>query len=256
MNKKDFFSEEGYIIVQNLIPDDVIDQYKKYWLSYHAPEYSGTVESMENKMGWKESNPFMWHEEILNVLCHENIYQLFEEVGLKKMALHLSFTPWYSTEKTWHQDYNNNDRLSARNYAGLWVALDDIHPESGPFSYIPKSNHWDFDFSIYQKLNPSQIVSYMEKDIITKGGTPHIFLPKKGDVLLWQGHTVHRGLNPIDKNKPREAVIGHYVSGAEGKGTDQITMFKPHKKGFYVQHHNQVDNLYDTDQYGNLIKEN
>jgi ectoine hydroxylase-related dioxygenase (phytanoyl-CoA dioxygenase family) len=246
VNKKDFFSEEGYVIAEKIIPDNVIDQYKKYWLHSHAPEYNGTVESMKNKMGWKESNPFIWHEVILDVLCHENIYQLFEEVGLKKMALHLSFTPWYSTEKTWHQDYIINDKLSAKNYAGLWVALQDINPESGPFSYVPKSNNWDFDFSIYQKLNPSQTVSYIENDIIKRNGTPQIFLPKKGDVLLWQGHTIHRGLNPIDKNKPREAIIGHYVSGSAGNGANQVSMFKSYKKGFYLHHNNgdQLDDLY------------
>jgi len=255
MNERDFFFEEGYIIVQNLIPDDVIDQYKKYWLNNHAPEYNGTVESMKNKMGWKESNPFMSHKEILNVMCHENIYELFEKVGLKKMALHLSFTSWYSTEKTWHHDYVDEDSVSAGNYVGLWVALDEIHPESGPFAFVPKSNHWSFDFSIYKKLNPQEIISYFDKIFKINDAKPEAFIAKKGDIILWQGHTVHRGLNPINKNIPRKSLIGHYVSGKKGRGSDQIEMFRPYLSGFYINHKNQVDDLYNNQPKQNSSNE-
>lgn len=254
MDKKEFYSEQGYIIVKNVIPHKIIDNYKKYWISIHAPKYEGTVESMINKMGWKESNPFMAHEEILDLMCHESIYQVFEDVGLQKMALHLTFTPWYSTEKTWHHDMSISDSLSAENYAGVWVALNDIHPESGPFSYIPKSNHWDFDYSIYRTLNPNEIVAHISREMITRKTKPEVFLAEKGDIILWQGHTVHRGLNPTNPNLPREAIIGHYSSGVKGKGVDQVTSFNPHLSGFYVRHRNEVRDLYDTDEYGNMIK--
>ncbi len=169
-----------------------------------------------------------------------------------KMGLHLSFTPWYSTEKSWHHDYSSGDKVSARNYVGLWVALEDINSESGPFAFVPGSNNWDFDFSIYKNLNPEQIVLYI-KNTLNEKGQPQVFLPKKGGAILWQGHTLHRGLNPSNLNIPREAIIGHYASGLMGSGSNQVTMFRSYKNGFYVKHHNQVDDLYYTDKYGNMI---
>jgi len=93
---------------------------------------------------------------------------------------------------------------------------------------------------------------YIQNEVDNKG-QPQMFLPKKGSVLLWQGHTIHRGLNPVNTNMPRESIIGHYVSGIKGKGSDQIAMFRSYKNGFYIKHRNQVDDLYYTDEYGNSI---
>lgn len=250
MNRRDFFQENGYVVVQDLISDNVIQMYREYWINSHAPQYDGTVASMKNKMGWKESNPFIEHEPIREILCHDNVYKLFDEVGLEKMALHLSFTPWYSTEKTWHQDYIQNDTVSAANYVGIWIALQDVSPDSGPFAFVPGSNNWDFDFSIYQNLNPEKIAMHIQS-LISSKGQPQVFLPKKGGALLWHGHTLHRGLNPLNTNIPRESIIGHYTSGVSGKGSDQIAMFEAYRNGFYIKHSKQVDNLYDTDQRGN-----
>lgn len=255
MNRRNFFQENGYVVVEDLIPDNVIQAYRKYWIDKHAPQYDRTVASIKNKMGWKESNPFMDHEPIREILCHDNVYRLFDEVGLEKMALHLSFTSWYSTEKTWHHDYNQNDTVSASNYVGLWIALQDIDPDSGPFALVPGSHNWDFDFSIYKNPNPQQIATYIQ-NVINDKGQPQVFVPRKGGALLWQGHTIHRGLNPVNTDIPRESIIGHYVSGINGKGSDQAKMFRSYKNGFYVRHRNQVDDLYYTDQYGNnIIKE-
>lgn len=253
MNKHDFFEENGYVVVEDLIPNNVIQMYREYWISNHAPEYTGTVESMKNKMGWKESSPFTNHEPILEILCHDNIYKLFDEFGLEKMGLHLSFTPWYSTEKTWHHDYIENDTVSAENYVGLWIALQDISPDSGPFAFVPGSKNWDFDFSIYENFEPEQVVAYTQ-NILKSRGEPQVFLPKKGDALLWHGHTIHRGLNPVNTNMPRESIIGHYMSGVKGKWSEQYGVFTSYKNGFYVEHKNQVEDLYNANEYGHLIK--
>jgi ectoine hydroxylase-related dioxygenase (phytanoyl-CoA dioxygenase family) len=245
MNKRDFFQEKGYVVAENLIPDDVIQTYRRYWMDHHAPQYDGTVASMKNKMGWKESNPFINHKIILEILCHDNVYELFDEVGLEKMGLHLSFTPWYSTEKTWHQDFIKNDTLSAKNYVGLWIALQDVDPDSGPFAFVPGSNNWNFNFSIYENPNLQQAATHIHNEV-SSNGQSQVFLPKKSGAILWQGHTIHRGLSPVNTNTPRECIIGHYVSGMNGSGSDQITMFNKHKNGFYIKHHNQLNDLYLT----------
>lgn len=252
MNKRDFFQENGYVVVEDLIPDNVIETYREYWISKHAPQYDGTVASMDNKMGWKESNPFINHKLILEILCHDNVYDLFNEIELKKMAVHLSFTSWYSTEKSWHHDYSSEDNFSAKNYVGLWVALQDIDSSSGPFAIVPGSHNSDFDFSIYKNLNPEQIALHIENTLRNEARAK-IFLPRKGGALLWQGHALHRGLNPLDTNIPRESIIGHYISGVNGKGSDQVNNFKSYRGGFYLKHKNQISNLFNTDTYGNRI---
>jgi len=219
MNEKDFYQKNGYIIIKNLIPHDAIDNYKQYWTSINAPNYNGTVNSMLSKNGWKQSNPFMEHEEILPLLCHDSIYEVFSKLGLEKMILHLAFTGWVSTQKAWHHDYivgSQVDKVSAENYAGLWIALEDISPKSGPFAFVPGSHLWNTDIHIYYKKDPQEVISYLEKEIQKNNGEPQVFLPQKGDALLWQGHTLHMALTPEDQNTPRESIIAHYFSGVNG----------------------------------------
>ena len=52
------------------------------------------------------------------------------------------YTGWISTERNWHQDdYLNPPRLKSH-YLAAWIALEDIHPDSGPFQYVPGSHRW------------------------------------------------------------------------------------------------------------------
>lgn len=245
MNQKLFFKENGYLVLKNLLNLNSIDIYRKYWMDFHAVNYDGSVNSLKNKMGWQESNPYINHKIILDLLCSDEIYSAFGLLGLRHMGLHLSFTPWYSTEKIWHQDYTNSDKDSAKNYIGVWAALSDIDLEAGPFAFIPGSNNWDIDFSIYSKLTGEEITKYMQEKIEIENVTPQIFLAQKGDVIIWQGHTIHCGLKPINTNKTRECLIGHYVSGLDGQGKNQIESFVRFKNGFYVDHNNQLNNLYN-----------
>ena len=245
MDSKLFFEKNGYLVLKNLINKNSIDLYRNYWTDHHAINYDGTVKSLKNKMGWQESSPYIEHKIILEILCSDEIYSAFSDLGLECMGLHLSFTPWYSTEKIWHQDYTNGDRDSAKNYVGVWVALSDIDIEAGPFAFIPGSNNWDIDFSIYSRFGGEDIIKYMQKKISSENASPQIFLAQKGDIIIWQGHTIHCGLKPVNTNKTRECLIGHYVSGLNGKGKNQIDYFKKFKNGFYVDHNNQLNNLYN-----------
>ena len=39
-----------------------------------------------------------------------------------------------------------------------------------------------------------------------------IFLPKKGDAIIWHGKLIHRGAPPVDKSLTRKSLIGHYCN--------------------------------------------
>lgn len=244
MSLKKFFDDNGYITVENLIPQDLIEDYKKYWLTNHAPQYDGTVNSMTNKMGWKESNPFIKHKKILDILCHKNIYNIFNQLDLSLMGLHLSFTPWYSTQKRWHQDYIEDDLISSENYIGVWIALDDIDVEAGPFGFVPTSHKWKIDYSIYRPENVEQMVAYFPEQIKAHKIEPLVFVPKSGSALFWHGHLIHCGTDPKDVNKPRPSLIGHYSSASRGNGMGQIDMHRPYSDGHYIDNVNIIENLY------------
>ena len=52
------------------------------------------------------------------------------------MVLHLNLTGWISSERNWHQDdYLNSAEINGW-YLAVWMALDDVSPNSGPFQFI------------------------------------------------------------------------------------------------------------------------
>jgi len=212
MNKKDFYSENGYLIVESLIPEDLIEEYKKYWIEHHAPNFDGTIISIENISGWQATNHFLYDEKIFGVLWHGRIQKLFNELDLSNIKLHMSLTSWATILEYWHQDVQAGDRQAGNHYAGLWIALDDVDPKSGPFTVIPKSHRWMMDFSIYNErpLSQKKISDYLSEIIKDNKQEPIQFIAKKGQALLWHGHTIHRATPPEDRSVFRKSIIGHY----------------------------------------------
>lgn len=124
-----------------------------------------------------------------------------------------------STKKSWHQDSGGlNNAIAGENYIGIWVALEDVHPDSGPFELIPGSHKWNIDEE-YADLQSSEnleaIPNHEKIQLITDKknlGEIYSFLPKKGDAIIWHGRLIHRGANPKNEDLTRKSLIGHYCN--------------------------------------------
>lgn len=230
-NTIDFYKENGYIILKNVIESDLLSAYETFWLNAHST--NGKINSIR---GWENSNSFVDCKEILDILCHETIFNFLKELN-ENFCLHLSFTSWTSTKKGWHQDWIEPSKEDALNYAGVWVALDDIHPDSGPFQFIPKSNQWNVDYkNIYQQENKNKVQELLVKEITLREADTISFLAGRGDLIIWSGHLVHRGSIPVNDNLLRKSLIGHY--NTKGHGIEK------YKNGLYRNDKGTGVNLY------------
>lgn len=208
--KIDFYNENGYVVVKNAIPFDLIDAYEKLWLDHHSKDGQIT-----NHQGWLKSSPYLDHKEILDILCHQNIFDFLNLLNTD-LTLHLAFTSWISTRKSWHQDFTKSDKSQADSYIGVWVALEDINPNSGPFQFIPGSHKWEIDFDyIYSDQSSNKPSELLNQEANKRQAPGFQFTGNKGDILIWHGHTVHAGGIPADSSLLRKSIIGHYGVMAE-----------------------------------------
>ena len=207
----DFFDENGYCILKNAIPEELILSYENLWIKNHTSGYDVNGDLIIDSLnGWKNSNSFVSYKEIRDILCHENIFNFLNKLN-KNFCLHLSFTSWISTQKGWHQDWIKPSKKDANNYVGVWVALEDINPDSGPFQFIPKSHQWEVDFDyIYNQKDRNKVQELLAQQAISENATAYSFIGSRGDLIIWSGHLVHRGSMPIDENILRKSLIGHY----------------------------------------------
>ena len=205
-----FYKENGYVVLKNAIPVDLINNYEELWLSHHTK--NGVI---TNYNGWENSSPYLEHKEILDILCHENIFNFLNELN-SNLTLHLAFTSWISTRKSWHQDFTKSDKNQADSYIGVWVALDKINPNSGPFQFIPGSHLWNIDFDfVYSDQSSEKPAFLLDEEMKRRQAPGFQFTGDKGDLIIWHGHTVHAGGIPVDSSLLRKSLIGHYGVMAE-----------------------------------------
>jgi len=103
-----------------------------------------------------------------------------------------------------------------------WVALEDIHPDSGPLFYYPGSHRLPYllndEFENYSSILSLGNKKYRDYEdmtariIETQHLQPEIFLPKKGDVLIWHANLIHGGMPVKDQRLTRKSMVIHYYA--------------------------------------------
>ncbi len=182
--------------------------------------------------GWTVPTPYLHVPELSALALYPPLMHVMRDIVGEDMMLHLALTGWVSTERQWHQDDYLNPPFVAGWYAAVWMALDTIHPDSGPFEYLPGSHKWPLlrmdkvrSFLTKEELTPrepdtgnNQWPKYAERFVtpaverqIQQSGLPiRQFIASKGDVLIWHGRLMHRGALPKVPGMPRRSLITHY----------------------------------------------
>ena len=92
--------------------------------------------------GWSSPSSYEHIPEMRDLCLYRPLLDKIESLIGDEMVLHLNLTGWVSTERNWHQDDYLNHRNVNGWYIAVWMALDDISPDCGPFEYIPGSHRW------------------------------------------------------------------------------------------------------------------
>lgn len=215
-----FWRKNGYLLLENLIPHDLIEAYVAVRKKWPHPG------------GYASPTPYMHIPQILDLSLYPPLLRAMEELLGGEMILHLNLTGWVSTERDWHQDDYLNPPVINGWYIASWMALDDIHPDCGPFQFVPGSHRWptlrrekvrsflpplyakaagqQHDYGHWASWSQDFVAHACERQIKESGLPIEQLLAKKGDVLLWHACLVHRGSPPRVPGMPRMALISHY----------------------------------------------
>lgn len=205
---------DGVVIMENFLPENLMLEYEHCWIR----------ENRDRPMGWPDPIPYTRHPELLNILTYGPLANLLESLISEPAGLHLNLTGWQSTERNWHQDSYLNPVHVGDYYAAVWIALDTIHPDSGPFQYVPGSHRWPqvTHGKILAALKPEErdhrwpkfseriLTPILEEEIVKRGNNVVTHLPNRGDVLIWHGRLMHRGSRANVPGMERRSLIAHY----------------------------------------------
>lgn len=208
------WNDDGFVIKKKFMPEDLMQAYEKCWLEHNA----------DRPGGWPDPTPYRQHPEVLDILTYKGLNDTMEELIGEPAGLHLNLTGWVSTTRNWHQDTYLNPAHVGDYYAAVWIALDTIHPDSGPFQFVPGSHRWPVVTrdKILQALEPSErdyrwprhserfLTPLFTQEIESRKAEVVTYLPERGDVLFWHGRLLHRGSVPNVPGMVRRSLIAHY----------------------------------------------
>ncbi len=244
------FITEGYCIAKSLIPTSELDS---AWAAYEAAIASNAIELKLEPHG--ENDPFpgrtldphvkvpeiralQWHPAILRIT---NVLFGRETVPFQTIMGHKS------SAQAPHSDAIHMTTYPLGFLIATWTAFEDIHPESGPLEYFPKSHRLlpyllsrevgieplqfkEQGYSTYHDKYEPAIRRHLE----AYGIRPSYFEARKGDVLFWHSNLVHGGQPRKDFKWSRKALVAHYF--AKGAVTYHDLSGNPsrlHRDGMY-----------------------
>jgi ectoine hydroxylase-related dioxygenase (phytanoyl-CoA dioxygenase family) len=220
---KSKFDEDGYIIFQTGLSEGLIDEIIEdvtFELSnsndlklnpkiFHYNESPRIVEF------WKKSKSvkaLALNGEILKLLeiLYHSIPIPFSTINFIK-----------STEQPLHSDYVHFASNPDGYLAGVWVALEDINPNAGPLSIVPKSHalpivtNRSLNLKIPKttkevKANYTVYENYLIQDLSDRGMKAIAPPLKKGEALIWAANLAHGAIKQLDSSLTRYSQVTHY----------------------------------------------
>ena len=123
------------------------------------------------------------------------------------------------TQQHPHTDAVHFSSVPERFMCGVWVALEDIHPDAGPLIYYPGSHKWPIlnNAMIGRRgwLNPAESAQtpfepVWRAMVVESGSTPAMFTPRLGQALIWTANLLHGGAPQTDPQRSRWSQVTHY----------------------------------------------
>lgn len=214
------FIENGFMVLENYFPQNDTDA-----LNETVAQMLETGKANFNYTGRKIFNLFE-----KSALANERFFRHPELLQLLSFLLGKKVIPFQTlnfTEGSEQRAHSDSIHMSTEPQGYLiatWIALEDIQEGSGPLVYYPGSHrlpyltteHYDSgntQWTIGAHSN-RRYEDAIERLIQENGLQKQVFLPKRGDVLIWHANLLHGGSPILKPGATRQSMVCHYY--AEG----------------------------------------
>lgn len=207
------YQKNGYIIINNAIQPELIDQ------TLRDLQQDGKLFSYE-----KPRQAQLWSKmaSVKQIALNDGILSTLELLYGRKPVPFQTINFKYGSRQKTHSDGIHFNSMPERYMCGVWIALEDIHADSGPVVYYPGSQKLPmFD---YQDISPDFLPAsdddgsfykeyyepFLQQLIDQNNLSPKTLLLKKGDALIWSANILHGGSPVNNPNLTRWSQVTHY----------------------------------------------
>ena len=96
---------------------------------------------------------------------------------------------------------------------GVWVALEDIRPESGPLTYYPGSHRFPYPEETLRArpgVSEEEMSALLDRRLAEAGLPRQAVTPRKGQAVVWTANVAHGGSPILDPVSTRRSLVIHY----------------------------------------------
>jgi phytanoyl-CoA hydroxylase len=237
--KLEQWREKGVVVFESCVDDAAIGLFLDdiVYLDEHRTDFDLEIEFRGSRLRLRELQGSALSDTGVKFNCLENLSLAARHLSLNRVVCgflrHVfqvaptvlqSLTFWRGSEQSVHLDYpyvRTQTRLP--HLAASWIPLEDIHPDAGPLAYYPGSHRhgvitpfdWGGGSIVLEDdstATASEFSTYLEEKIEQLGLNREVFLPKRGDVLIWHGNLLHQGTPVNDARRTRRSYVTHYTS--------------------------------------------
>jgi len=123
------------------------------------------------------------------------------------------------TQQEAHSDIVHFSCLPEKFMCGVWLAMEDVHPDAGPLFYYPGSHRWPvmsnalirrrgYETSLNSAQDP--FAEAWQALCAAQGTQPSTFLARKGQAFIWCANLLHGGSAQTDPRRTRWSQVTHY----------------------------------------------
>jgi ectoine hydroxylase-related dioxygenase (phytanoyl-CoA dioxygenase family) len=218
--------DDGYLILEGFFTDQLLDA---TWAAYENAIATGIITPPKeplfegDTLPGRTLNPHFQSDEIRKMLFDKKMSELVSLLLGVKAAPFQTIMGHKSSEQLQHSDSIHMSTYPTGYLAANWIAFEDIHADSGPLVFHPRSHKLPYlmsqeiglpfgsGYAAYSTIYEPTI----QQVIADHSLEAHYFLPKKGDVLLWHANLLHGGSKLRDPAQAsRKALVCHFF--AEG----------------------------------------
>jgi hypothetical protein len=122
------------------------------------------------------------------------------------------------TEQALHSDAVHFHSLPERFMCGVWIALEDISPDSGPLKYLPGSHKLPILTMQGAGVNhdppsaqdyPRHYLPALAARLAASNLPERTATPRKGEAVVWAANLAHGGSPIIDASLTRRSLVAH-----------------------------------------------
>jgi hypothetical protein len=188
-----------------------------------AARIIGSLREQFDLSGWRNGGGGMrvqdaWqtNADVRRLAVNEQLLQLLGAVYGRPAFPFQTLNFPVGTEQHVHTDSVHFSSMPERWMCGVWVALEDIHPDAGPLVYYPGSHRWPVFVNehvghVHRGSTTQAVFEPLWRRLIEAHGTaPDRLVVPAGTALIWAANLLHGGDAHRDRSRTRWSQVTHY----------------------------------------------